>query len=536
MIVLTPCALDDSMIVDAVRARDHALERRRDEAAHEVRVRADVHRRHRDDGDVGARELPHGQRADRLEPRDEDDEAHDRREDGPPDEDVRELHQLSWGFGDGLFPGWTLLFTRTAAPLRSLKTPEVTTSCPSSRPETTATWSPSRAAELHEPLLDALVRAPVRALHVRDDEDGIPVRRVADRGRRERDDRVARAEERLGVHEHAGVQPAVRVRERRLDLDVPRRGVDDGVDRGDLPGERERARRLPGGDAHALARPHAGDVLLRDGKVHVDRVERLQGDDLVARREVLPEIHLADPEEAGERRANRLALDRGADLADGGLRLRLVRGGLVVVRLGDDAAVPKPAQALVTQARELELRLGGGELGRLLLHVELDEDRALLDRLAGLEVDPVDDAGKVRADDHALDGDGGADGLEALRPFRTVRDDRRHGLRGRLEGRVLRDRGADLAEFQEADRREEDGHDGQRDEHPLFHAGDPLAKTFQGSCHGSVLPCKNMRSRLKTSPRTTYTPEREPCCRPLPASRRGFSSGLSGNRRRLRIS
>jgi len=48
-------------------------------------------------------------------------------------------HQLSSGFGAGLLPGWTSLLTRTAAPLRSLKTPEVTTSSPAETPETTAT-------------------------------------------------------------------------------------------------------------------------------------------------------------------------------------------------------------------------------------------------------------------------------------------------------------------------------------------------------------------------------------------------------------
>ena len=99
MIVLTLCALERLDVVDAVGARDDALERRGDEAAHEVGVRADVDGRHRDDGDVAARILPHAQRADRLQPRDQDDEVDDDREDRPPDEEVGELHQLSSGFG-----------------------------------------------------------------------------------------------------------------------------------------------------------------------------------------------------------------------------------------------------------------------------------------------------------------------------------------------------------------------------------------------------------------------------------------------------
>ncbi len=48
----------------------------------------------------------------------------------------------SSGRGDGLLPGCTLLFTNTAAPVRSLKTPDVTTSSPGFTPDTTATWSP----------------------------------------------------------------------------------------------------------------------------------------------------------------------------------------------------------------------------------------------------------------------------------------------------------------------------------------------------------------------------------------------------------
>ena len=126
-------------VVDAVGAGDHALERRRDEAAHEIGVRADVGGRHLDDRDVAARVLPHAQRADRLQPGDQDHQVDDDRQDRPLDEEIGELHQLSSGFGVGLFAGCTLLLTWTAAPLRSLNTPEVTTSSPGLRPETTAT-------------------------------------------------------------------------------------------------------------------------------------------------------------------------------------------------------------------------------------------------------------------------------------------------------------------------------------------------------------------------------------------------------------
>src|SRR5262249_1787396 len=129
-------------VIDAVGTRDHALERGGDEAPHEVGVRADVDGRDRDDGRVAPRVLADGERADRLQPRDQDHEVDADREDRPLDEEVGEFHQLSSGLGAGLLPGWTLLLTWTAAPVRSLKTPDVTTCSPFFSPERTAIWSP----------------------------------------------------------------------------------------------------------------------------------------------------------------------------------------------------------------------------------------------------------------------------------------------------------------------------------------------------------------------------------------------------------
>ena len=129
-------------VVDPVRARDHPLEGRRDEAPHEVGARPDVGRGDPDDRDVAARVLPHAQRARGPQPGDQDHQVDDDGEDRAPDEDVGGPHQLSSGLGAGSFEGWTSLFTCTAAPFRSLKAPEVTTSAPASSPERIATWSP----------------------------------------------------------------------------------------------------------------------------------------------------------------------------------------------------------------------------------------------------------------------------------------------------------------------------------------------------------------------------------------------------------
>ena len=96
-------------VVDAVGAGDHALERRGDEAAHEVGVGADVRRRDADDRDVAARILADAERADRLQPGDEDHQIDDDRQDRPSDEEIGELHQLFSGFGVGLLAGCTVL-------------------------------------------------------------------------------------------------------------------------------------------------------------------------------------------------------------------------------------------------------------------------------------------------------------------------------------------------------------------------------------------------------------------------------------------
>ena len=131
MIVLIALRARRLHVVDAVGAGDHALERRRDEAAHEVGVRADVHGRDPDDRDVAARILPDAQRADRLQAGDQDDQVDDDRQDRPLDEQIGELHlSCPPASGAGLFAGCTLLLTWTAAPLRSLNTPDVTISSP----------------------------------------------------------------------------------------------------------------------------------------------------------------------------------------------------------------------------------------------------------------------------------------------------------------------------------------------------------------------------------------------------------------------
>ena len=168
-------------VVDAVGAGDDPLEGRRDEPAHEIRVRADVQGRDADHGDVAARILPDAEGADRLQARNQDDQVDDDREDRSLDEKVGELHQLFSGLGFGLFAGCTLLLTSTAAPLRSLKTPDVTTSSPGLHAGDDRDLVAARATELHELLPHAFIGLPVLILEVGHDEHRVAVRCVADR-------------------------------------------------------------------------------------------------------------------------------------------------------------------------------------------------------------------------------------------------------------------------------------------------------------------------------------------------------------------
>ena len=67
-------------VVDAVGAGDHALDRRGNESADQVGVRADVYGRDLHHGDVAARILPHAQRANRLQAGDQDHQVDDDRQ------------------------------------------------------------------------------------------------------------------------------------------------------------------------------------------------------------------------------------------------------------------------------------------------------------------------------------------------------------------------------------------------------------------------------------------------------------------------
>jgi hypothetical protein len=92
-----------------------------------------------------------------------------------------------------------------------------------------------RSLDLHELLADAAIRLAVLPFHFSHDEDRITVRCVADSRRGQCDHGAAGSHHHFRLHEHAGPQPSLGIRQRRLHLDVARLGIHDRVDCRDPP-------------------------------------------------------------------------------------------------------------------------------------------------------------------------------------------------------------------------------------------------------------------------------------------------------------
>ena len=191
--------------------------------------------------------------------------------------------------------------------------------------------------------------------------------------------------------------------------------------------------------------------LLRHAEVDVDRIERLQRHQRVAAGRVLTEVDVTDAEHAGERRADRLAVDGGADFADARVRLPLFGRRAIELRLRDDPLVQQPFHPLEVDARELALRLGRRQLRLLLARIEQRQHLAFANRLAGLERDPIDGARQIGGDGHALHRRHRADRAQRRRPAPP----RRATIvvtasGGGWKRRRLADRGLNLPELHEA--------------------------------------------------------------------------------------
>src|SRR6266545_4690130 len=301
----------------------------------------------------------------------------------------------------------------------------------------------------------------------------------------------------LRLDEHSGPQLAVRVTERGLNLNVARGLVDDRVQ------GRDRARRVGAldplsGHADLSADSKLAQLLLRHGEVHVDRVERLERHDRIAGLQVLAEVDLADAENPGKRRPDRLAPDRGLRLPRLRDRLLVLGRGLVVFRLRGDAFLTQTFYPLEVDGREAALRLGVGELRLFLTGVEPHEHVAGSHFLAGVELDPRNEPGQVGGDGHAVHGLDRPDGGDRRRPPLLPRADRGHRFGRRLKGRVLRDARLDLPVFHGSDDRDECGHPDESQDHSLFHGTSPCLRLnlySQAACQPVPPPEAGTRSR-----------------------------------------
>ena len=89
-----------------------------------------------------------------------------------------------------------------------------------------------------------------------------------------------------------------------------------------------------GVDHDGLADRELAELLLRQVEIDVDRIDRLQRDDRIARIDVLPRIDRGDAETSGKRRAHGLLVDERGLLRDLRLLALQVGGVRVELRLG----------------------------------------------------------------------------------------------------------------------------------------------------------------------------------------------------------
>ena len=215
------------------------------------------------------------------------------------------------------------------------------------------------------------------------------------------------------MHEHAGGQREIRVRQHGADAKGARYLADPGIDRSDLAAEGA-PRECGARGGCRLARAYLPEEQLGHAELDLDLgqiVERGQHGIVVDAGAEIDPAHAGHP---GERRldgaigqplARRIDARAGAGIS----RLELVHG-----RLGDGVVRPQLLGPLQRQLGLAQPRLRLGDRRALRLVVETHEHRARLDPLARAERDLRHPAGGERDDVHGLAGERGADRLDAL--------------------------------------------------------------------------------------------------------------------------
>src|ERR1700688_1694212 len=98
-----------------------------------------------------------------------------------------------------------------------------------------------------------------------------------------------------------------------------------------------------------------------------------------------------------------LASDGSLDVVDLSLSGFLLGGGVVELRLRNDARLDQLLRAAILNARQIALGFQVGELRLFLANIEIDQNVSLMYRLAGFEVNLVDSPRQIGAHRDPLD-------------------------------------------------------------------------------------------------------------------------------------
>ena len=177
---------------------------------------------------------------------------------------------------------------------------------------------------------------------------------------------------------------------------------------------------------------------MRQFEVDVHGVDRLEDRHRGPGVQILPDVHGANAEPAGERRTDDLAVDLGLERTEIGRRRFQLRFVVVELGLGNGVVAHERPGPSSGDGGQVQPRAGRGELRPLDARVEFEEDLAFFHARTGLEMDARHDAGRVVAHRDAFDRGDASDRREVGLPRLLLRDrgsdhfGRRTGLLHRL--------------------------------------------------------------------------------------------------------
>ena len=203
------------------------------------------------------------------------------------------------------------------------------------------------------------------------------------------------------VGKHPRPQTLIRVGNGRLDADVARGSVHFRVDGSDASFDRLAGDRI-GGHSHGHPFADLGQLLLGKQKIGENRVQGLEGDDVLTVFEELPQADQTDAQSACERCPDGFFIDRCADVVPTGHRLLVL--GFVGVELGlrDDVIRNELTGTIQVDTGEVDSGFGCPQLRGFRGNVLLNEKITGLYPRAGLKCDVYDLSRQFGGDHHPL--------------------------------------------------------------------------------------------------------------------------------------